>query len=358
MNPSNSFDAVRLCAALLVVYGHSFPLTAAGAPQFLGNSVQAIGVKIFFVISGYLIVGSWMRDRNIVRFATRRALRILPALVVVVALTALVLGPLLTALPLREYFANSRVLAYLGNIAFHPQYDLPGVFTANPYPGAVNGSLWSLAAEVAMYVIGPLAFSAGLSLLRSPRLGVACATLALIGLSTWFVRLAPPAAPPVVYGSSVLSFLDVAPYFLIGSLFAVMNWTRALNLGTACAGWMALTLLQPPGVWSELALYIVLPYAVLSLGTHASRLGSWLTERGDISYGVYLYGFPLQQCVAALVPAGRANPFINTALTLLPLLLAATLSWLLVERPMLRFKPRSGRASGWVSNQNISSSTP
>jgi peptidoglycan/LPS O-acetylase OafA/YrhL len=356
MTLANSFDVLRLFAALLVVYGHAYPLTGANAPQFMGNTVQAIGVKIFFIISGYLIVGSWARDPHIVRFAQRRAFRILPGLAVVVAISALVLGPLITALPLNEYLASSQVRSYFSNIAFKPQYDLPGVFTANPYPVAVNGSLWSLPAEVAMYVIGPLAFFLGGRLLQSPRAGVTCATLALTALAIWFVRISPPGATPVVYGSSVLSFLDVAPYFLIGSLYSVHGWDRKLDVGTACAAWVALTLLQPSGIWAEIALYLVLPYAILSLGTRPTRFGSWLSARGDISYGVYLYGFPLQQMVAALLPAGRA-PLMNAVLTLLPLLTAASLSWVLVERPMLRFKPRAGRGLAWTNKANVSSTT-
>ena len=342
MTTGNSFDALRLFAALLVVYGHAHPLSGMGSPHVAGNAVQAIGVKIFFVISGYLILGSWQRDPSALRFLFRRALRIMPGLAVVVLASACVLGPLVSTLPSSDYFANARTWDYIANnIAFRPQYDLPGVFAANPYPTAVNGALWSLPAEVAMYLLGPLVCIVGAWALRSARWALALATGLLVLLSMWCVRWAPPAATPVVWGTSVLSFLDVAPYFLLGGLVAAFRWERALHPIVAAAAWFALTLVPLPALVAELALYLVLPYTVLALGLASTRLGSAVHRFGDVSYGVYLYGFPVQQCVAMLVPEVRGQPWLNIAWTLAPLLLLATLSWRCVERPLLRFKPAS-----------------
>jgi peptidoglycan/LPS O-acetylase OafA/YrhL len=63
-----------------VIYGHAFPLVGAQSPAFIGNSIQILGVNIFFVISGYLITKGWLRDPNVTRYTIRRALRIMPAL--------------------------------------------------------------------------------------------------------------------------------------------------------------------------------------------------------------------------------------------------------------------------------------
>jgi peptidoglycan/LPS O-acetylase OafA/YrhL len=343
MSALNSFDVVRLFAALLVVYGHAYPLTGAASPHFAGNSVQAIGVKIFFVISGYLILGSWQRDPSAWRFFLRRALRILPGLIVVVLICALILGSLLTSLPGTEYFQNGRSWTYLTNIMMRPQYDLPGVFMANVYPNAVNGSLWSLPAEVAMYVIGPLACVLGAVCLRTPRRGAVLATSVLLALSIWLLRVSSPATTPVVYGSSLLSFLDVAPYFMVGGLYSLYKAERFFNPVVAAALWILLSVVSLPGLISELTLYLVLPYVVLTLGTQTTWLGSRLHKFGDISYGVYLYGFPLQQCVALLVPFSRDSAWLNATFTLVPLLIAATLSWRYVERPFMQYKPSTRR---------------
>ncbi len=337
--PINSFDAIRLIAALLVVYGHAYPLSAAGSPAFAGNSVQAIGVKVFFVISGYLIMGSWQRDPNVFRFTKRRMLRILPGLAVVVALSALVLGPAVSSLSLLDYFKNSRTLHYFSNVLMRPQYDLPGVFVAVPYPNAVNGSLWSLPAEVAMYVIGPFAWWVGVTFVRSARAGVAFALVMLVFASLYFVRFAPPLVPLVVYGSSVSSFLDVAPYFLIGAVYALWHLEQRIDPHVAGVAWILFSLVQLPPILTEFMLYILLPYTVLAFGLRASRVGQFLSGRGDISYGVYLYGFPLQQLVALLVEGARTSPWTNFAVTLLPVLFFASISWRFVERPALRWKP-------------------
>lgn len=153
---TNNFDALRLLAATVVVYGHAFPLTKTAQVVILGNSVESLAVKVFFVISGYLISESWLRDPQINRFLIRRALRIFPALIVVVLLSVLVLGPLATTLSIAGYFGNISVLMYLKNIFLYPVYYLPGVFQSNPYPIAVNGSLWSLPVEFSMYLLTPL----------------------------------------------------------------------------------------------------------------------------------------------------------------------------------------------------------
>ena len=156
MSKNNNFDLLRLFGAALVVYGHSYPLTGAAAPGFAANPVGTIGVKIFFVVSGYLVAQSWVRDSHLVRFAVRRGLRIFPALTVVVLVSVFFLGPVFTSLPLDEYFPHPLTSAYLRNIVLYISYALPGVFEHNTYPAAVNGSLWSLPAEFAMYLLTPL----------------------------------------------------------------------------------------------------------------------------------------------------------------------------------------------------------
>src|SRR5581483_536908 len=176
----NIFDFVRLIGAALVIYGHAFVLTGSAPPAFLGNGVHTIGVKIFFVVSGYLVAQSWLRDRNLVRFVCRRVLRIFPALAAVVLLTVAVLGPVMTSLPLAAYFSAPAVPLYLRNILLYINYGLPGVFLHNTYPSAVNGSLWSLPAEVSLYLLTPLMLS---PLVIGRKAAFAVGTVAFAGVS-------------------------------------------------------------------------------------------------------------------------------------------------------------------------------
>src|SRR5258708_22620705 len=85
----NNFDLLRLIGAVLVIYGHAYPLTGSVSPGFAGNGIATVGVKIFFVISGYLGALSWVRDGNLARFFFRRCLRIFHSLIAVATIASL-----------------------------------------------------------------------------------------------------------------------------------------------------------------------------------------------------------------------------------------------------------------------------
>ncbi len=345
MHRENNFDAIRLIAAGTVIYGHAFPLAQQGSPSFLGNSVEAIAVKVFFVISGYLITASWLSDPVPHRYLAKRILRIFPALVVVVILGALVLGPLVTQLPLAEYFHGSisNMFSPWGYIFFnsvlYPIYSLPGVFLHNRYPGAVNGSLWSLPVEFFMYLLMPL-----VCIFASPkrlRWVVGTAMIALCAWSLYAVRIAPPAVPRVIYGTSLSSALDVCPYFFIGACYRVYRLEKWLDPLAALTLVGLALLIEPHGpVVSELTLYILLPYFVLTLATHPHPLLCNAGRYGDFSYGLYLYGFPVQQTIYHLTN-NRLTP-VENGLIALPIALGlAILSWHLIEKHALNLKPHA-----------------
>jgi peptidoglycan/LPS O-acetylase OafA/YrhL len=99
----NGFDMLRVIAALFVIIGHSFALTGNFAPQILGTPVQTFGLKIFFVISGYLVALSWCRERNLMKFITKRVLRIMPGLVGAVVFCVIIVGPTFTSISISDY---------------------------------------------------------------------------------------------------------------------------------------------------------------------------------------------------------------------------------------------------------------
>ena len=149
---SNNFDLIRLIAAAMVVFAHSFILLEGKhdhEPIFAmtGGVTGAgqVGVDIFFVISGFLITKSFQNSISVSDYALKRLLRIFPALVVLLLITVFVFGPLVTSQSMLEYFSTPSTYSYLTNVRLlRLQYELPGVFTDNPYPRAVNGSLWTL----------------------------------------------------------------------------------------------------------------------------------------------------------------------------------------------------------------------
>lgn len=150
---NNNFNIIRFVAAMMVVLGHMCHLVAVEVNQLLGQAVSTIGVKIFFLISGYLIAQSFLNDSNIVRYCIRRFFRIIPGLAGVVLFAVFIIGPVFTILPIKDYFSHGTTWAYLKNIGLYIQYFLPGVFEANPYPDAINGSLWTLPVEVILMIL-------------------------------------------------------------------------------------------------------------------------------------------------------------------------------------------------------------
>ena len=146
------FDSCRLALATLIVVVHALQLTntqAAIAARWF--EAREILVPAFFALSGFLVWGSFLRIRDLTQFMAFRVLRILPALFVEVALSALALGPLTTRPPLRDYVADPQFPAYFSNVLGVIRYQLPGVFSANPQQ-IVNGSLFTVPSEMACYL--------------------------------------------------------------------------------------------------------------------------------------------------------------------------------------------------------------
>lgn len=324
---SNNFDVLRITAAVGVLVSHAFILTGGVEPGAPGStSLGGAGVLCFFGISGYLVTQSWLRDPHVGRFATRRALRIYPALLVVLLLTALVLGPIATTLSLRDYVLDIDTSEYLvGNLLMvRASYDLPGVFTGVPFPDAVNGSLWSLRPEMHAYIAIAALGLAGALRTRATTTAAALVLGALLILvpgpiATAFGEPAPLLA--FVAGALLLVWRDALPW----------RWPLAAALLVAAE-------LLPAGAGTDAVTGLAYAYAVLMLGYRTPAVGARLLRGRDVSYGTYLYAFPVQQCIVALVPGIGAGAMIALALPI-TLLLAAG-SWRFVERPALARKAR------------------
>lgn len=340
MTRQNSFDFLRLLGAFLVFCSHHFALR--GLPEPMAGALTTLGglgVYIFFAISGFLITISWRRDPRFFYFTAKRLLRIMPGLVVTVTLGALVLGPMVSMLPISEYLGHPGLRFYFSNLVFHPVYALPGVFTDLPHPNAVNGSLWTLPLEFSLYfiilcfLVVPMSERRRVLVLAGTALGAG-----LLGLYLVFT----PHDPVVFYGNDLRFLLLFAPFFLVGSLIACLGPERVLDIRVAGLLLVAFVFL-PPSVM-KIAAFFVLPYCVLSLGVLSvpglRGAGRW----GDFSYGLYIYAFPMQQLTIHLLGA-ETNQVVLFVLSLAATLLCAVLSWHYVEKPMLALKPRRGEHS-------------
>ena len=322
---NNNFDALRIAAAVAVILGHATDLR--GHPEtmasVLGLPVSQLGVAVFFVISGYLITGSWERRPHLPRYLTSRVLRIIPGLALVTVAATFVLGPIVTVLSPQAYFGSGETYAYLRNAVLIPNYVLPGVFGANPYPVAVNGSLWTLPAEFACYLVVPV-----LGLL-SKRLRVAA--WLLFGLAS--VVLAT-ILPLQFFGFRVESAAAMWVFFAGGAVVRLTVTRARLRLDVAVGLlvlWLVVLAFLPqyalPVAW------IMLPYCLLAFGAQSTPVIRRASRFGDLSYGLYLWAFPVQQTIVHYlgVLSWGVDVVMVTAITAV----FAFVSWHLVEKPCM-----------------------
>jgi peptidoglycan/LPS O-acetylase OafA/YrhL len=329
-------SAMRLAAAFAVLGSHSFPLTGTSEPVFVFSggqtSLGTIAVCTFFIISGFLVAPSLLRSHSLLTYASKRALRIFPALIVVVGLVAMVLGPLVTTQPLADYFAHENFKEYLWNMALLPRFSLPGVFENLPFTGSVNGSLWTLRYEAGCYILLPLLVYGGV--LRRTA-AVLIAMLATGVLGWWAVNSLPPTL--YVFDLRPKDFLVFWAYFFAGTTMVALRERVPLD------GRLAVMALLLSGLALRFgAFHLLFPilgaYLVVYCGT-LRVLDFKLLHGRDYSYGFYLYAFPVQQLVVFAAPAYAAWWF-NIVMATPVALFFAGLSWHLIEKPMLSFKSR------------------
>lgn len=339
----NNFDLVRLVAALAVVYAHSFvtqlpdghvdAVTSLVGFDYSGS----LGVFAFFLLSGILITASFDRQGSAARFAALRAARIWPPVAAGSLFVVFVLGPLFTTLPLREYFGSGATWSDLNTVTplfVWSPWTLPGVFDHNPAGNPICQPLWTLTIEVHYYLVVLLAGVLGL--LKNWR-GMIVAVL--LGLVPFLLR-------PHLHPHFALDIRDLAlkpggyaffpePVFLAGMLL------YAFRNRVVISGWVAIALLC---TWFGLrgtplaqpVFYAAFGYAVLWCGT--TPLLHRFVPRNDYSLGIYIYGFPVQQCIASLWPH---LDHLSALLIAVPFVCAlAWLSWHCVEKRALAWSRR------------------
>ena len=333
---ANNFDAVRLLAALSVVFSHSFVIaegSEANEPFVWLTRNQCVlglvGVFVFFIISGYLVTASFCQNPMPGRFAQRRFLRIYPGLVVNALVCALLLGPLVSSLPLQAYLAGPELSDFVYKaLTLNPgPLQLPGVlFVDNSVGLLINGSLWTLRYEVMMYVFVLILGLAGMLRLSTAIVltGVGIAAVCFeqhlkpfgdFGEAAWFLGF---------FGSGM------AVYFLRERV--VLHWWGVLLAFAALALFVLI---------GRFIMLFPLAGAYLVIGfarRHDPFLG-YSKCVGDLSYGLYVYGWPAEELVMWL-SGGRAvwwQIFFGALAIALP---AAWLSWHGVEKWALRLGRR------------------
>lgn len=330
---NNGFTALRLLAAYLVILTHSFVLLHAGPDNLAEHGLPQwsdLGVTAFFSISGYLICKALQRNPNPIGYLRNRALRIFPGLFVLLAITIFVVGPQLSP---KGYWSNDP-LWYFQNLSLYllSPY-LPGVFQGNPVT-VVNGSLWTLAHEATCYLLLLAISWAGALNWR---------TLLLVVAGSYVMHMNDMIATDAKFlGITAHHFLRLSLFFWSGAFLALITLPRNILIWTAaCAITIAPFFIygnSPDWHEKEWALKLLFPFILIFAAENTPKLA--FLNKYDISYGIYIYSFLIQQILVAKYGT-HINPktlSIYTALIATPV---AYLSWIFVEKPALRLKARA-----------------
>lgn len=327
-NRKNNLDIIRFLAASLVLFSHAYPLTTGnnGSEPFaiLTNGEMTFGelaVAIFFIISGFLITQSFDRSKNPINYFKARSLRIFPGLIFCVLLSIFLLGPILTKLSVKDYFANRETYDYLKTITLYwLQYDLPGMFPENIWPGAVNGSLWTLWYEFFFYIVVAVLGVTRMLNKRIVLFGFILATaLYFLGRGAFYT--------------------DLFRYFGAGMVFYLYRKHIKLNGFIALLSLIILILTARNGYF-EYSLSVAGTYLIFYFA-FASKVKFYnFGKYGDFSYGIYIYAFPIQQIMTQAFN-NQITPLENFLLSFPVTLIIAIISWHMIEKQALKYKKAS-----------------
>lgn len=329
----NNFDGLRLALALMVVIDHG-TVMRTGTHHLWGRSALGdFAVDGFFILSGLLITRSYLKLSSFPRFTWHRALRIMPGFLVCLVVTALVVAPLAAVLSGRTVssaFTESPtawryVLVNAGLLI--NQYDIAGLLPNNPTPLIFNGSLWTLSLEALCY--GLVGLLGVLAILRRARWAVPALAAIL-----WVLTLLQEAGIPVLLGDNtlrlVVAFLVGASAWLYADKIPMKGWLAVLAAAVLLVSILTLDNYRLVGI-------VPAAYVLIWLGTCLS----WTRSLSrDLSYGVYIYHWPVFQLLAAtsLVTVG-VPVFVLVGVGATSIIALA--SWHFVEHPALRQKNRS-----------------
>ena len=335
--PHNNFTALRLALALAVIVSHAFSITTGSLEneplmRSTGFTLGEHAVNGFFAVSGFLVTMSFDR-RGWRDYVVARALRIVPALVAATLVTALFLGPALTRLPLAQYLADPALWRFIAltPTTFKSATTLPGLFSDNVFPYPM-GTVWTLKYEMLCYVG---VFAAGLAGLMRQRI-VALGLVAALFLAIVALDLLHPGVGKATQTSLRLPFL-----FAAGGVLYL--WSDRLPVSwIIAAALLAATWLTAGTPLYKAVLLAFESYGVIWLALAPGLSHPALEPHADLSYGTYLYGWPVQQTLAQLFPGAAALSLLPPAVAIS--LIVAALSWYFVEKPALSLKARLVRA--------------
>ncbi|HAT3846442.1 TPA: acyltransferase [Serratia marcescens] len=331
---NNNLDLIRIICAYFVIYSHSFALSPSnGDVDFLLKltgigfiAFSGVAVKTFFLISGLLVANSLLTTGNITKFVASRFLRIFPAFFSVVILLALVAGPILTTLDTSIYLREFTTWHYITKtLSLDIQYVLPGVFDKNTTQAA-NGSLWTIPFEVKayFYLLALYILSIPLGKYKTYFIGIVSIAIFLEPLTPFKGVLLAKSDDPSIY--------ELYPFFAFGCLLALAKDRIKIGVYLPII-FGAVYLLHSSETYKIMFFY--LSASTFLIYASSLRMVRKIKIKHDISYGVYLWAFPVQQTLATMY---LGQPYVNMSLSIVITTLIAYASFIFIEAPSMNFR--------------------
>lgn len=338
VNTKNCFDFLRFFFAVNILLAHLGELSQSENLEFLFNfSNSNIAVKGFFIISGFLVAKSYANTPSLKQYFIKRAKRILPAYIVVLLFSVLILA-FFSKFDFLEYFSDENVYKYLGwNSVFlnfmHPC--LPGLFENN-LMCAVNGALWTLKVEEGFYIVLPFIFYA---IKKSKKPFLILGSLYVLSLLYWFVMdsyLNQPLLAKQLPG--YLAYFATGIFLFLNFELVLQNKNKLLLISI---------LLLIISRFSHFQIDFFYPAAfgtVVIIAAYNLPFLNNFGKYGDFTYGLYIYHFPIIQLFRQYDLFEKHNPILMATIVILITLLFAVFSWFFVEKRFLdRFKNKEAK---------------
>ena len=345
---NNSFNDLRFIMAALVIYVHAYVFYYGFGQQqvdiltSISNNQISFGtfaVYGFFIISGFFMIQSLERT-NLKNYIKNRFYRIIPAFWVSLFISAFILAPLISSENVFYPLSGSAIEFFFKSAFFHLfgySWEINGVFSTNPFPNAINGSMWTLKHEIACYLLLPFSmYVAHNSRKILLFITIGLFILAVSNLQASFLLFKMNTHYWVLSTAEYSSFIVLSTYFFIGACIYSFRDYIVVSKRLIILGIIFCLM----GIFFgniKLIFLVILPYLIVSFGVLIKK--SFSSNFGDYSYGLYIYAFPIQQTIIHFY-ADKLNFIFFVILSYVITILLSILSWHYIENPILKLKKK------------------
>lgn len=343
----NNFNLLRLIFAILVIFSHSFELLDGNRKNeiltkiFHTISFGDLSVDGFFLLSGYLIVKSWNTNPNIWQFLKKRILRIYPGFIAASLICAFIVGPLGSESD--QYYLHFETGSFLKNMALLNRPFIPSVFSGQPY-AEVNGSMWSIFPEFRCYLAVMVLGAMGLIQKKNSWLIFTIIFYLLLIIQ----KLCYKFDYSIFFFSYKFLYLNLTTFFFTGGCFYLYRNKIKFDKITASIAFIVLLIGMFSKFGADLVLGIAGGYLLFYFALMPTRVLVKFNKIPDLSYGVYLYGWPVQKLLLWFFPI--MSPYILFFISVIGCLILGVLSWYAIEKPFIKLKKEFWNFKLFLSN--------